>query len=55
MQHQYIKYVAKKVIRIICSAKPSSHTEGVYRELELLKVTEIYHFLRDQFMFKYHH
>ena len=45
----------KKTIRIICSEKPYSHTEGLYRELGLLKVTEIYRFLVGQFMFIYHH
>ena len=35
--------------------KPYSHTEGLYKELGLLKVTEIYHFLVGQFMFRYHH
>ena len=38
-----------------CSAKPYSHTEGLYRELGLLKVAEIYNFLVGQFMFRYHH
>ena len=45
----------KKAIRIICSMKPYSHTEGLYRELGLLEVTEIYHFLVGQFMLRYHH
>ena len=45
----------KRAIRIICSAKPYSHTEGLYKELGLLKVAEIYHFLVGQFMFRYHH
>ena len=45
----------KKAIRIVCSMKPYSHTEGLYRELGLLKVTEICHFLVGQFMFRYHH
>ena len=45
----------KRAIRIICSAKPNSHTEGLYKELGLLKVAEIYHFLVGQFMFRYHH
>ena len=45
----------KKAIRIICSMKPYSHTEGLYREVGLLKVTDIYHFLVGQFMFRYHH
>ena len=45
----------KRAIRIICSAKPYSHTEGLYGELGLLKVAEIYHFLVGQFMFIYHH
>ena len=43
------------IIRIICSAKPYFHTEGLYRGLGLLKVAEIYHFLVGQFMFRYHH
>ena len=45
----------KRAIRMICSAKPYSHTEGLYKELGLLKVAEIYHFLVGQFMFRYHH
>ena len=45
----------KKAVRIICSVKPFSHTDGLYKELGLLKVTDIYHFLVGQFMFKYHH
>ena len=45
----------KTAIRIIFSSKPYSHTEGLYRELGLLKVAEIYHFLVGQFMFRYHH
>ena len=45
----------KRAIRIICSAKPYSHTVGLYRELGLLKVAEIYHFLVGQYMFRYHH
>ena len=45
----------KRAIRIICSAKPYSHTEGLYREPGLLKVAEIYHFLVGQIMFRYHH
>ena len=40
----------KKAVRIICSVKPFSHTDGLYKELGLLKVTEIYHFLVGQFM-----
>ena len=35
--------------------KPYSPTEGLYKELGLLKVTERYHFLVGQFMFSYHH
>ena len=45
----------KRAIRIICSAKLYSQTEGLYRELGLLKAAEIYHFLVGQFMFRYHH
>ena len=45
----------KKAVRIICSVKPFSHTDGLYKELWLLKVTEIYHFLVGQIMFRYHH
>ena len=45
----------KKAVRIICSVKPFSHTDCLYKELELLQVTEIYHFLVGQFMFRYHH
>ena len=45
----------KKAVWIICSVKPFSHTDGLYKELGLLKVTEIYHFLVGQFMFRYHH
>ena len=43
----------KKAVRLICSVKPFSHTDGLYKELGLLKVTEIYHFLVGQFMFRY--
>ena len=35
--------------------KPYSQTEGLYREVWILKVTEIYHFLVGQFMFRYYH
>ena len=45
----------KKAVKIICSVKPFSHTDGLYKELGLLKVTDIYHFLVGQFMFRYHH
>ena len=45
----------KKAVRIIRSVKPFSHTDGLYKELGLLKVAEIYHFLVGQFMFRYHH
>ena len=40
---------------MICSMKPYYHTEGLYRALELLKVTEINHFLLGQVMFRYYH
>ena len=45
----------KKAVRLICFVKPFSHTDGIYKELGLLNVTEIYHFLVGQFTFWYHH
>ena len=45
----------KKAVRMICSVKPFSQPDGLYNELGLLKVTEIYYFLVGQFMFRYHH
>ena len=36
------------------NSNSNSHTEGLCRELGLLKVAEIYHFLVDQFIFRYH-
>ena len=35
--------------------KPFSHTDGLYKELGLLEVTEICYFLVEKFMFRYHH
>ena len=37
----------KNAARSICSVKPYSHTDGLYKELGLVKVTEIYKFWWD--------
>ena len=37
----------KNAVRITCSVNPFSHTDGSYKELGLLKVTEIYYFWWD--------
>ena len=46
--------VQKKVIRIISAAEFNAHTDPLFKELNVLKINQLYIFKTFLFMFKYH-
>ena len=45
----------KKVVRIICRKNPRSHTDPLFREMGILKLTDINKYLLGKFLFRWYH
>ena len=55
---KYIKrlhVLQKKAVRIICHAKPRTHSEPLFKELKLLNIWQMNKYLIGLFMYKHYH
>lgn len=47
--------IQKRAIRLIKGARKFDHTDPIFRELKILKITEIYVYALQLILYKYHH